>query len=99
MLKNYTPEQIEQALDYLNKDANTAWSIQAGKLHQTFLFSDFVTAFAFMTQVALYAERANHHPEWSNVYNKVVIDLMTHETQGLSQRDFDLAHEISNITH
>jgi 4a-hydroxytetrahydrobiopterin dehydratase len=50
-----------------------------------------------MTKVALLAERANHHPEWSNVYNKVVISLTTHEAGGISKRDFELADEISKL--
>ena len=56
-----------------------------------FLFPDFNRAFAFMTQVALAAEKADHHPEWSNVYNKVRITLTTHDAGGLTQKDLDLA--------
>ena len=54
-------------------------------------FADFRQAFAFMTEIALAAEKADHHPEWSNVYNRVVITLSTHDAKGLTQRDFDLA--------
>ncbi len=67
------------------------WSIQADKLHREFRFADFNAAFAFMTRVALAAEQLDHHPEWWNVYNRVVVDLTTHDAQGISQRDFDLA--------
>ena len=67
------------------------WAIVDGKLHREFQFKDFVSAFAFMTAVALVAESKNHHPEWSNVYNKVVIDLTTHDVHGISAQDFDLA--------
>jgi 4a-hydroxytetrahydrobiopterin dehydratase len=56
-----------------------------------FVFADFNRAFAFMTQVALAAEKADHHPEWSNVYNKVRITLTTHDAGGLTQKDLDLA--------
>lgn len=56
-----------------------------------FVFADFTQAFAFMTQVALVAEKRDHHPEWSNVYNKVVVALTTHDAGGLTQRDLDLA--------
>jgi 4a-hydroxytetrahydrobiopterin dehydratase len=56
-----------------------------------------VSAFGFMTQVALLAEKADHHPEWSNVYNKVSIALSTHDAGGLSQRDFDLARQIDKL--
>ena len=61
---------------------------------RSFVFGDFVEAFGFMTRVAIYAERANHHPEWSNVYNRVEIRLTTHDCHGLSERDIGLAREI-----
>lgn len=67
------------------------WKLIQGKLHRELVFEDFVSAFAFMTSVALAAERMNHHPEWSNVYNRVVIELSTHDVGGLSQKDFELA--------
>jgi 4a-hydroxytetrahydrobiopterin dehydratase len=56
-----------------------------------FVFADFAKAFAFMTQIAIQAEKHNHHPEWFNVYNRVTITLTTHDVNGLSQRDIDLA--------
>jgi len=58
---------------------------------RTFSFANFVDAFGFMTKVALLAEKADHHPEWSNVYNRVEVVLTTHDAGGLSQRDIDLA--------
>jgi 4a-hydroxytetrahydrobiopterin dehydratase len=73
------------------------WTIADGKLHREFHFKDFVSAFAFMTGVALVAESRNHHPEWFNVYNKVVIDLTTHDVQGLSALDFELAGAASQL--
>jgi 4a-hydroxytetrahydrobiopterin dehydratase len=75
----------------------SGWSLQAGKLHWEHTFSDFVEAFGFMSRVALLAERANHHPEWSNVYNRVTIDLTTHDCGGISQRDLDLARAINGL--
>ncbi|HET9622986.1 MAG TPA: 4a-hydroxytetrahydrobiopterin dehydratase [Kofleriaceae bacterium] len=67
------------------------WTVHAGKLHREFAFADFVTAFGFMARVALVAERMNHHPEWSNVYGKVVVDLVTHDARGITHKDFELA--------
>lgn len=68
-----------------------AWRVRDGKLHRAFEFDDFVSAFGFMTRVALVAESNNHHPDWSNVYNRVRIDLHTHDAGGITQLDFDLA--------
>jgi 4a-hydroxytetrahydrobiopterin dehydratase len=74
------------------------WTVVAGKLHREFKFKNFVAAFGFMTQVAILAEAADHHPEWSNVYDRVVIELVTHAAgNALSQRDFDLAQQIDEL--
>ena len=73
------------------------WRIENGKLHKTIEFSTFVQAFGFMTQVAIEAEKMNHHPEWHNVYNKVTIDLVTHDIGGISNYDFRLARAIDAI--
>ena len=73
------------------------WNLENGKLHRAFECKDFVSAFGKMTQVALVAESMNHHPEWSNVWNKVVIDLNTHSAQGISSLDFQLAAKINEI--
>ncbi len=67
------------------------WTLVAGKLHREFLHADFVEAFGFMAKVALIAERMNHHPEWFNVYNKVIVELTTHDAGGISAMDFELA--------
>lgn len=64
---------------------------------RTFSFTDFIEAFGFMTRVAILAEKADHHPEWSNVYNRVEILLTTHDANGLSTRDIDLANAIEAI--
>jgi 4a-hydroxytetrahydrobiopterin dehydratase len=73
------------------------WSVANGKLHKSYECKDFVAAFGKMTQVALVAESMNHHPEWFNVWNKVVIDLNTHSVQGISSLDFQLAAKIDEI--
>ena len=73
------------------------WSIEQGKLHRTFEFKDFVRAFGFMTSVALAAEAMGHHPDWSNSWNKVTINLSTHSVGGLSKFDFELANKIQQI--
>jgi 4a-hydroxytetrahydrobiopterin dehydratase len=67
------------------------WSLAHGKLHREYKFADFNAAFAFMTRGALWAERHDHHPEWFNVYNKVVVDLTTHDAGGISERDLAFA--------
>ena len=67
------------------------WSIAGGKLHRELTFADFAQAFAFMGEVAREAETLQHHPEWFNVYNRVVIDLTTHDANGVTSLDFDLA--------
>ena len=87
MIAKLTDEMVQQRLATELPD----WSLIAGKLHREFRFRDFVTAFGFMTQAALVAERLNHHPEWINVYQRVVVDLTTHDAGGISERDFTLA--------
>lgn len=73
------------------------WSVVNDKLHRAFECKDFVTAFGNMTRVALIAEGMNHHPEWFNVWNKVVIDLTTHSVSGISDHDFRLAEKINAV--
>jgi 4a-hydroxytetrahydrobiopterin dehydratase len=73
------------------------WTVVNGKLHRAFECKDFVTAFGNMTRIALIAESMNHHPEWFNVWNKVVIDLNTHSVNGISNRDFELAGKINEV--
>ena len=74
-----------------------AWTLQEGKLHRELRFADFSEAFGFMTRGALAAEQLNHHPEWSNVWNRVVINLTTHDCGGLSKLDLALAQRIDAL--
>ncbi len=74
------------------------WKMVRGKIQRNFEFADFNEAFGFMTRVALEVEKLNHHPEWFNVYNKVRIDLVTHDVGGLSNYDFRLAKIINRIS-
>jgi Pterin-4a-carbinolamine dehydratase len=74
-----------------------SWSFDGIHLSRNFKFKNFVNAFSFMTAVALEAEKMDHHPEWSNIYNSVTINLNTHDANGITQLDFDLAQYIDRI--
>ncbi len=87
-----TPAEIDQLEQQL-----PGWSLVDGKLHRELVFSDFNAAFGFMTRVALIAEAMGHHPEWRNVWNRVAIDLTTHDTGGLSNLDQQLAQRINAL--
>ncbi len=67
------------------------WSVKDGKLHREYQFADFIHAFGFMATSAPAIEKMNHHPEWFNVYNRVTVDLSTHDAGGITEKDFDLA--------
>jgi 4a-hydroxytetrahydrobiopterin dehydratase len=73
------------------------WIVKGKFIHREFLFKDFIEAFSFMTSVALVAEKSGHHPNWKNVYNKVTIALNTHDADGITVKDFDLAKAIDQI--
>ena len=86
------------ALDAGVAELNTSggdWAVVDGKLARTFAFPDFVTAWGFMAQVALVAERLNHHPEWFNVYGTVRVELTTHDAGGLTELDLELARAMN----
>lgn len=88
-----TEGQIQYALQEL-----PGWSVLEGKLHREFKFRGFAEAFGFMTRVALEAHALDHHPEWTNVYNCVTIDLVTHSTGGtITDRDVTLAKIIDGL--
>ena len=77
--------------------APVGWEVRAGKLHREFTFADFSAAWAFMARVALLAERADHHPDWCNSWNKVVIELVSHDVRAVTERDQQLALAINGL--
>jgi 4a-hydroxytetrahydrobiopterin dehydratase len=85
-------EAIQSELSALD-----GWALKGGKLHREFRFDGFVDAFGFMTRVAIVAEKMDHHPEWSNVYNRVDVSLTTHDAGGLTRLDFELAGKMDSI--
>jgi 4a-hydroxytetrahydrobiopterin dehydratase len=85
-------EQIKTELKELS-----GWSVVNGKLHKDFVFDDFVEAFGFMTRAAIHIEKMNHHPEWFNVYNKLSVDLTTHDAGGITQNDIALARTLNSL--
>ncbi len=94
MIQKLSDTERKDALSGLN-----GWDHDADRdaISKSFEFDDFVAAFGFMTRVALQAEKADHHPEWSNVYNKVEITLTTHDCDGLSEKDVVLAKVIDGL--
>ncbi len=87
------PTPLDRAAAAERLKSHPLWTLEASGLaiSRSLRFADFNTAFGFMARVALAAEKADHHPEWSNVWNRVDIRLTTHDAGGLTQRDFDLA--------
>ena len=73
------------------------WSVKNEKLHKEFQFGDFNQAFGFMTRAAMRIEQMNHHPEWFNVYNRITVDLTTHDAGGITQNDIDLAKILNSL--
>ncbi|MGH8193952.1 MAG: 4a-hydroxytetrahydrobiopterin dehydratase [Woeseiaceae bacterium] len=92
MVDKLSSAQVEDKLASLK-----GWSLENGKLTRDFKFPDFVRAFGFMTSAAIEAEKLNHHPEWSNVYNKVTVHLVTHEANGITELDFKLAKKMDAL--
>ncbi len=84
--------ELNNALNQLE-----GWTQKEGKLHRQFQFSSFVEAFGFMSSVALVAESMGHHPEWFNVYNRVTIDLTTHDAGGITNKDVELAKKANEL--
>jgi 4a-hydroxytetrahydrobiopterin dehydratase len=87
----------EQEVQNRMKNIDSVWLLKGNFIHREILFKDFIQAFSFMTSVAIIAEKSNHHPNWKNVYNKVDIALNTHDADGLTDKDFQLARDIDQI--
>lgn len=91
-MKKMTDAEITAGVAHLN-----GWSVHNGKLHREYKFPDFAHAFGFMAIAAPKIEKMDHHPEWQNVYNRVTVDLNTHDAGGITQKDFDLAALLEGI--
>ena len=83
--------------DALAEPALAGWTIEGDKLQREFRFADFIQAFGFMTRSALVAEKLDHHPEWFNVYNRVRVDLTTHDAGGITTLDLELARAMNRF--
>ncbi|MEM7193469.1 MAG: 4a-hydroxytetrahydrobiopterin dehydratase [Pseudomonadota bacterium] len=89
-------EQIQRELDALNSGAEE-WTVVRDRLQKQFVFKNFIEAFGFMSRVAILAEKMDHHPNWSNVYKTVDIELFTHDAGGITALDFELAQKIQQL--
>ena len=89
--------EIAGALTTLNVALAEPWHLGGGTLNKVFRFPDFVAAFGFMTRAALIAQSMDHHPDWRNVYNRVEVELSTHDAGGLTALDFDLARRMEDL--
>lgn len=85
-----------EAIDFELKNLK-GWKMVNNKLHKKFEFDDFNQAFGFMTRAAMHIEKMNHHPEWFNVYNKIIVDLTTHDAGGITQNDITLARILNSL--
>jgi len=92
-MKNLNKQEIQDSM----KEIDILWVLKGKFIHREIIFKNFVEAFSFMTAVALIAEKSGHHPNWKNVYNKVTIELNTHDADGLTNKDFQLAKGIDQI--
>lgn len=98
-MEKYSQQEIQTALAAINEQLSDTqqWRVDNGKLSKTFKFKSFIRAFGWMSQIAIWAEKLNHHPEWSNVYNKVEVQLTTHDAGGISELDFKLAEKMDML--
>jgi 4a-hydroxytetrahydrobiopterin dehydratase len=100
-MQKYSEAQIQTELEKINLqlDNQEQWHVIEGKLTKTYKFKSFIRAFGWMSQIAIWAEKLNHHPEWFNVYNKVEVNLTTHDVGGISELDFKLAAKMELIAN
>lgn len=91
-MKKLSPDEIASAIAAL-----PAWAVLQDKLHREYRFGDFIHAFGFMATAAIAIEKMNHHPEWANVYNRVTVDLSTHDVGGITEKDIQLAHTLETL--
>jgi 4a-hydroxytetrahydrobiopterin dehydratase len=91
-MRRFSGPELKDALSSL-----TGWDVVDGKLHKEYKFADFIHAFGFMATAALAIEKMGHHPEWFNVYNRVTVDLTTHDAQGITSKDAELAKVLDEI--
>ncbi len=92
-MEKLSEDQVQNAL----RSDLPGWQVKEGKLHKDFEFKDFNEAFGFMTRAALHIEKMNHHPEWFNVYNKLSVDLQTHDAGGITENDTKLAKTLNSL--
>ncbi|MEM8764006.1 MAG: 4a-hydroxytetrahydrobiopterin dehydratase [Bacteroidota bacterium] len=93
-MEKLNPTQIETQLTALD-----GWTYDNGSLGKTYIFDDFKAAFSAMTRIAFECEAMNHHPNWENVYNRLAIQLNTHDAGGVTELDFELAQKIEGIVN
>ena len=91
-LEKLSNEQISSEIKKLE-----GWQVVNEKLRKEFIFDDFNQAFGFMTRAAMHIEKLNHHPEWFNVYNKLTVELTTHDVGGITQNDIKLASILNSL--
>ena len=91
-MRRFSGPELKEALAGL-----TGWAVVDGKLHKEYKFADFIHAFGFMATSAIAIEKMNHHPEWFNVYNRVTVDLTTHDAQGITSKDVELAKVLDDV--
>lgn len=98
-MEKLTQQKIDEALAGLNQQVSdeVLWEQDGDSITKEFKFKSFIRAFGWMSQIAIWAEKLNHHPEWFNVYNKVEVTLTTHDVDGLSEKDFSLAEKMEKF--